>query len=196
MFNFLAFLGNFRWGRFLLSQQSRCCRAARSFFALKKWYADMQDTLGNTAGTLKKINEHQLSIEMCVCGRYGSSPKRVILRAVAAEPCSIRGSKAGAAWGNLRFPHLSMYTGMVLIIDVSNTIYTNMCVTYICIRCIYICKRSHVYATKQDIPDSHGSMRTFEHGALTTAIMGGKNTYCKLTVSRNPVLCPTIIIFW
>ena len=37
---------------------------------------------------------------------------------------------------------------------------------------------------------AHSSM------ALTTAIMGRKNTYCKLTVSRNPVLCPTIIIFW
>ena len=79
----------------------------------------------------KKINEHQLSIEMRVCGAYGSSPKRAILRAVAAEPCSIRGSKAGAAWSNLRFPHLSMYNNMVLMIDVSNTIYPNMCVTYI-----------------------------------------------------------------
>ena len=130
MFNFLAFLGNFRWGRFLLSQQSRCCRAARSFFAFKLLRKDdTQDTLGNTAGTLRKINENQLSIEMCVCGRYtGSSPKRVILRAVAAEPCSIRGSKAGAAWSNLRFPHLSMYNNMVLIIDVSNTIYIQICV--------------------------------------------------------------------
>ena len=52
-------------------------------------------------------------------------------------------------------------------------IYKYVCNIY-CIRCIYICKRSHVYATKQDIPDSHGSMRTFEHGALTTAIMGRK----------------------
>lgn len=42
---------------------------------------------GKHGWNIEKINEHQLSIEMCVCGRYGSSPKRVILRAVAAEPC-------------------------------------------------------------------------------------------------------------
>ena len=149
---------------------------------------------GKHGWNIEKINEHQLSIEMCVCGQYGSSPKRVILRAVAAEPCSIRGSKAGAAWSNLRFPHLSMYNGMVLIIDVSNTIYTNMCVTYIVYGVfifvsVHMCMQpNRIYQTGM-VLCAHSSM------ALTTAIMGRKNTYCKLTVSRNPVLCPTIIIF-
>ena len=76
-------------------------------FAFKLLRNDMQ--ICRTAGALKKINENQLSIEIWMCGGHGSSPKRVIVRAVATEPCPIRGSKAGAAWSNLRFPHLSMY---------------------------------------------------------------------------------------
>jgi hypothetical protein len=100
-----------------LLRQCRGCPILFCFQTLKKWYANIQDT----AGALKKINENQLSIEMWICGGHGSSPKRVILRAVAAEPCSIRGSKAGAAWSNLRFPHLLIYN-MLWIIDVSNTL--------------------------------------------------------------------------